>query len=279
MSRSACLNSVLSIVDDTLKIKRDKQLRLLNSSSRINRYKFVVNLALVTLGIRGSYLIDTFVVEEPESAFIIILEALNKAAPTIFSALRVAYESESGQCFLLNRSVLATNATKWYNGTCVLLTDEPSVMELPPTLLRTVQDLLQYFEDSSHSIYRFPPNLGRQILIPLAGVLLEYPVAYMPTSDEQTIFLPGVALDVYHCTLSLECAHDLKKAALPNTIAEHSLLRFSCPVCVGESNKPLSPSSIERQVGGLFRDRLSLLEDKWTLKMSHEIVTLDRVAL
>ncbi len=102
---------------------------------------------------------------------------------------------------------------------------------------------------------------------------------YIPTSEEQSVFLPGVALDVYKCSLSLDCGHELEGAVRPKALAGHSLLKFSCPVSLGQIATSLAPSNVKAYVEALFHARLHPIEDNWSLEISHSIVTLDRVAL
>lgn len=149
-------------------------------------------------------------------------------------------------------------------------------VELPSLLVQTALDIAQCFQESGSDVYHLPDNLGIQTLIPLAGLLLEYPVVYIPTSDDQSVFLPGVALDVYQCIMSLDCMHGLEKH---KGLKGHPLLKFSCPASFGETKCSFAPSNMKAYVEALFRARLHSIEDSWFLEITHSIITLDRVAL
>lgn len=59
-------------------------------------------------------------------------------------------------------------------------------------------------------------------IIPLAAILIEYPIAYVPAAD-QTSFLSGVELRCFSCSIvSASHAQD-ESEVLP-------LMQFSCPV-------------------------------------------------
>ncbi|KAJ6559160.1 hypothetical protein DFH09DRAFT_1364923 [Mycena vulgaris] len=89
---------------------------------------------------------------------------------------------------------------------------------------------------------RAPPDspsssaLPARTLIPLAGVLLGYPVAYVPDGDADAVFLPHTPLDVY--TLAV------RDPAWPQA-QEHTLLKFSCPAEVLGVEGVDPPASVE----------------------------------
>ncbi|KAM6494315.1 hypothetical protein JOM56_010676, partial [Amanita muscaria] len=56
--------------------------------------------------------------------------------------------------------------------------------------------------------------------VPIAAVLIEYPLAYVPDTT-LTSFLHQIPLDVYECTVRIG-SHT------------HILLKFSCPAVLGE---------------------------------------------
>lgn len=105
-------------------------------------------------------------------------------------------------------------------------------------------------------------------------MLLDYPIAYVPASEDQTSFLSGTPLVVYRCHISgrsREGEDDNK---------QHVLLQFSCPASLASSSDDLV--SIERIVSHLehtFQLRVAQILSENKLHVKYEHVTLDRVAL
>lgn len=101
-------------------------------------------------------------------------------------------------------------------------------------------------------------------LVPLAGLLLEYTVAYVPPRAPHTVgYLGGVALDVYECT--------------PEGGAS-TLLKFSCPHELGERYEHLQPETVCARLRARFAPRLQTA-GLGELVITHCVETLDRVAL
>ena len=107
-------------------------------------------------------------------------------------------------------------------------------------------------------------------LVPLAAILLEYPLAYVPISSDQTSFLAGVPLDVYECVLT--CPSMLKAP-------EHILMKFSCPSVLAATNLELSVSRLEERLNARFAPRLKQAGLSGTFQIRHSTETLARVAL
>jgi len=108
---------------------------------------------------------------------------------------------------------------------------------------------------------------GREhLLIPLAALLLEYPVGYVPLDPHQTTFLSNIPLDVYECVLE-------------DSGEEHTLLKFSCPQHVGRSVARLAPDEVRGRLEDRFRPRLEAVEYPGSLKVRCTQETLPRVGL
>lgn len=97
------------------------------------------------------------------------------------------------------------------------------------------------------------PSLDLTDIVPLAAFLLEYPVAYVPASADQTSFLEGVPLDVYQCTF---VSRPAGSQCPDSTNVEHSLLKFSCPSIVGSVEAELSPPRLVERLKSRFGARL-----------------------
>ncbi|TFY68732.1 hypothetical protein EVJ58_g820 [Rhodofomes roseus] len=115
--------------------------------------------------------------------------------------------------------------------------------------------------------------------VPLAAVLLEYPVAYVPADADQTEFLPGVLLDVYHCVISLADTTLDDTRGAPGDAREHTLLKFSCPACLAEQDTSLSPARMMDRLRVSFGARLNAAEGQWNLAVRHTTEAHDRVSL
>lgn len=108
-------------------------------------------------------------------------------------------------------------------------------------------------------------------IVPLAGLILEYVVAYVP--NEQSIaeskFLGGVDLEIYTCVLSWKGTEGPLGGA-----SEHTLLQFSCPSSMAQQT-----DSITRRIHERFTTRLAFASLDCKLHVSSRTTILDRVAL
>jgi hypothetical protein len=117
-----------------------------------------------------------------------------------------------------------------------------------------------------------PADLTPEITVPLAALLLEYPVAYVPSLD-QLSFLSNVLLDVYECILVF---HDEDG----NRTGHHLLLKFSCPSNLAEEHPDrLSPSHIVAHLTANFGGRLQESVPRATFHATHSRDIRDRIAL
>jgi len=160
----------------------------------------------------------------------------------------------------------------------VTLTDPPCLLPDMPSQVSWVINLIMrnaQTEPLQTSIV-LPGHLTQQTLIPLAAFLLEYPVAYVPASSEQTIFLNGVPLDVYECFVELHPSFILRGKP---AILSHTLLKFSCPSTLCLENDRLSVAVLKEQLRDRFKSRSENIEEYYRLEVRHDMKTLDRVGL
>lgn len=116
--------------------------------------------------------------------------------------------------------------------------------------------------------------------VPLAAVLLEYPIAYVPAHADQTVFLAGVELDVYDCVLSFSQAPDGRDTGGDhNGPYEHRLLKFSCPSRLAEEAPNLLPTRLIESMLARFEPRLDAAGCQCSLAVRHATETHDRVSL
>ena len=103
--------------------------------------------------------------------------------------------------------------------------------------------------------------------IPFAAIVLEFPIAYVPGSSEQTSFLENTPLDVYECSLPLQFGeHKL----------EHVVLKFSYPSGLTE---PQGHDKIKKGLRDRFSQRVQACGMTAGIVVKKARVTLDRVAL
>lgn len=113
--------------------------------------------------------------------------------------------------------------------------------------------------------------LNQETMIPLAAVLLEYPVAYVPSSPDQTVFLSGETLDVYECLL----IHSPNETSLPPI----TLLKFSCPAAICLETEALSSQKLVEMMEERFSPRIKKVDHHLTLEIRVSAEKFDRVAL
>jgi hypothetical protein len=119
-----------------------------------------------------------------------------------------------------------------------------------------------------------PADLTPETMVPLAALLLEYPVAYVP-SDSELPFLNNVQLDVYELECILVIGNDQGHPLLG-----HPLLKFSCPSNLVEAHPDrLGSSHIVSYLRENFEDRLQKSVPGATLRITHSWETRDRLAL
>lgn len=113
-------------------------------------------------------------------------------------------------------------------------------------------------------------ELTQELMIPIAAILLEYPVGYVPISNIQTSFLSGELLDVYEC-------HITRSDSGPSNW--HTLLKFSCPTIVGIEHSELSPQNLIERLKKRFIPRLQEAHSHMAMDIHVSAEKLDRVAL
>lgn len=116
--------------------------------------------------------------------------------------------------------------------------------------------------------------LTEELLIPLAGAVIDYPVAYFPAFSTQTSFLEGEALDIY--TVSFEWITKTSDFMLGSG-REHVLLKFSCPQVLTSNHTELSPSSMIPKLRVKFSASLERIGA--CISVTHRTETRERVAL
>lgn len=144
--------------------------------------------------------------------------------------------------------------------------------DAPSSFAPALQSLIQYAESEQRASLTLPPELAPEATIPLAALLLEYPVAYVPATDKTT-FLSNVPLDIYECVLSFKNGQNM----VPS---RHTLLKFSCPSeLAGEDPLHLGHSQITTHLTQKFSVRLQKVAPGTSIQVLCSSQILDRVAL
>ena len=126
--------------------------------------------------------------------------------------------------------------------------------------------------DSIPSSISLPEGMPLSNAVPLAAVLLDYDVAYVPhdTPTGPAGFLSGVTVNTYECLLDL---------LLPDSV--HTILKFSCPRALAISYPTqFGPDEIVRRLTAKFAERHAQIGDfTVSLRVVCGSITLDRLAL
>lgn len=215
---------------------------------------------------------------------IVILREISRT----FRSVTVLSDALSTQTFFINvhllRAVIGDNPR--HNGKHMVdnwplfvhLIKPPEVVEQAPAHLAKLAEEVCRIGEADEVPIIFSMSDAATIIdaVPLAAVLLEYPVAYVPASAQQTSFLEGATLDVYECILTWTPA-----GAYPAGLqrGKHTLLKFSCPNTIGTTHPELSSDRLARRLKSRFQPRLQQIGFSCALSVIHTTETHDRVAL
>jgi hypothetical protein len=187
--------------------------------------------------------------------------------------------------FIVNRKILTvqTQDSSW---TTFL---EIAFIELipPPETACCLVKQIKSCPDEAIEVQLQLESLPSTVLVALAGFLLEYRIAYAVPPD-QDVFLSNVPLDVYECIVRYPTPGETTDASTSHLSARvlrpfkegstaHTLLKFSCPVVVGESHDDYAPKALLGALYARFQPRLAI--HGLDMQVQHTTVTLDRVAL
>ncbi|KAG7088392.1 hypothetical protein E1B28_012391 [Marasmius oreades] len=312
------MNCIRDIYEEVLVLQ---QCRALSAKVPLHRIKmFAVDLAMVALSVRTGYLIDAFTLQgdrNPSWTWNQLLQGLCQRNSEFKGVVHI-YDPQSEQSFFVNISLFLSRAQR-----CLLLSStdnpapsflekgsdiqpiskptsfvsllpdgsfHPSFSDIPvelPAVLRELITQTQLISESSvreRSTVTLPPILPYNVTVPLAGFLLEYPVALCPVlipGTDMSSFLTQVPLRVYRCLLNIE--DTTGKSSATSQQNPHLLVQFSIP-SVLESSHPETHSSsvISSRLEETFNARLATVfagRGVPSLTIVHSVRTLDRVAL
>ncbi|KAI0071504.1 hypothetical protein K474DRAFT_612808 [Panus rudis PR-1116 ss-1] len=223
--------------------------RLLSKVPRKKREQLALDISIVALGIRVGYLFDVFPVRHfGNDAVQALTRFLNDLREEIleYRDVIVVLDPVFEQYFFVNAKMLLSennvDATSPPWTAFVLLSQPPKLsFNMPSGVRELLSDLLLtihgHFDSEQYEGPRYPPlvhlsspqsETNRKVtssadMIPLAAILLEYPIAYVPLDEQQTDFLPRTELDVFECILHLP------EGVFSDEEREHVFMKFSCP--------------------------------------------------
>lgn len=143
--------------------------------------------------------------------------------------------------------------------------------EIPEQILQILANLLPLAQSVELPLsFSLPSDTTLETAVPLAAILLDYLVAYVPYPAHLNS-LSGVPLDVYECTLVIP-GHD-SMADL-----KHSILKFSSPTSLQEGFMQLKPENVTLKLAAMLTDRLGTARASGaTIRVEHSSVKADSI--
>ncbi|OCH91199.1 hypothetical protein OBBRIDRAFT_542773 [Obba rivulosa] len=277
----------------TATYRKARAVRPLARVTKSKLQRFCMDISLVALSVRTSYLFDAFALpsshstQRLEGTLTTLIMALREEI-SVFKNVLLVHEPASDQLFVLNMGLLrqrllepdrtlehaSTDKCQWIR--FVRASENPTLLPFaPPQVLEILRNLSVFTEDPIPPYLTLTSQepLDASALVPLAAFLLEYPIAYVPQSIGQSGYLTNVPLDVYECTLVWsDHATELSHGA-------HLMLKFSCPCAIGDVDKDVCPPSLVQHITRRFGERLTGVGFSGKLAVRHYTETLPRIAL
>ncbi|KIM64714.1 hypothetical protein SCLCIDRAFT_1212773 [Scleroderma citrinum Foug A] len=224
---------------------------ILHRTARTKQYQFSIDTCLIACGVRCAYLVDAVAPPDPVYTFSALLGSLRYKS-ALFCDVVLWSDLTHMQTFFVNTKLFDEKVIdSSMNPFFVRLDDDLTEFASPPDEVKEVLLGMRAAMASQGALSFFlPDNLTQVVLVPLAAVLIDYPVAYMPVSPSQTAFLGAEPLDVYE---------------------------FSCPRKLADTCPRLSHTHLVQRLEDIFTPRLDKIGAGIIVR--HHTETLDRVAL
>ncbi|KAF9516437.1 hypothetical protein BS47DRAFT_1340768 [Hydnum rufescens UP504] len=262
----------------------------LQSRSRVSGrtiHTLSVDIYMVAVRIRQACLIEGLTLDA--NHLDLVISSLRNAS-SLFQDVFLIYEPSSLQSFILNATVFRKNrgesSAPW---TTYVQISEPVRVATPPQGVPILLDHISRHVTEFHGplpTHLILPSTSLEVMVPLTGYLLEYPVSYIPSMDTSgtTVdggFLCGVPLSVFRATLVRRSGPNQNKYN-PTAFRSQPIIQFSCPAVLNGQVAELDPASILQRIQNRWKKRItghasSLLWDE--IRVSVERKTLDRVVL
>jgi len=124
-------------------------------------------------------------------------------------------------------------------------------------------------QPSSSLSFTLPAHVSLETVVPLAAVLLDYAVAYVPSAGYENV-LSGIPLDFYECILAYHKAGGQE--------ATHTVMKFSCPAGLAQGG-PTGSERIIQALQTMFAERLlSSGDETMAVTVVYTVQSLDHVA-
>ncbi|KAF4617287.1 hypothetical protein D9613_006112 [Agrocybe pediades] len=264
------LLAVAHVVQDHL--KSIPQLR--QHLSRQKQAAFALDLTLVACAVRTAYLVDLFSPKNPVELFSDLLTRLrsDKHIGAHFESVFHVYEPSAEQSFIANRTLILQKFRLYHNpeqpsspinelegtkATFILLQSPLKILKEPPeNVLKLIRTICQVAELSWGTLSFSLCDDSAEALVPLAAIMLDYPVAYVPCMSQNNV-LGGRQLDFYEFLLTIDAPNEDwagEKA--------HTIMKFSCPAELREESNPSNPSNhlcpehLKEAMAHMFQTRL-----------------------
>ncbi|KAH6891758.1 hypothetical protein BKA70DRAFT_1119723 [Coprinopsis sp. MPI-PUGE-AT-0042] len=253
------------------------------------------DLALVGLSLRTGCLVDSFAPKSPVAEFSQILERLRQDPSTSGTAGRVVHVYEPGaqQSFFLNVDriphriqPLCTESPCSRDITFIKLfppSDFQVMQEAPPGLVETLREICKLSNVTGYDLplsFSLPEFLHFSAAVPLAAVIIDYDIAYVPTLDNNKsssfpIFLSGIPVSTYECILHWDSEG---KDGVPTS--RITVMKFSCPKPLEETDPHrFSIDVISKRLVNRLRSRLEEADFAAAIEVLHETAVHERLAL
>ncbi|KAJ8080552.1 hypothetical protein PM082_017386 [Marasmius tenuissimus] len=236
---------------------------------------------------------------------ILVISTIFHQKHSAFERVAHIYDPSSEQSFFVNVSLLLSRSQAILSGSSVESSEEsnvdqtiyvslasdgspnPKISSIPQEIVAVLRHLaiamqirhtsVDTASDECPSTIALPTELLFDVMVPLAGFILEYPVALSPTpvsGSDMSAFLSQVPLHVYECALDLDTdtagsrRHLLMKFSIPSVLASVHPFIFSPSIVTSKLETKLK-SRLEQAFSGSVP----------SLTVVYNTVTLDRVAL
>ncbi|KAH9891590.1 hypothetical protein C8Q73DRAFT_699932 [Cubamyces lactineus] len=267
--------------------------------SREKLREAALDITIVAFGVRTGYLFDAFAIRDRrislKDVFVEYLTAL-RAANQQFCDLVIVYEPHAEQLFVVNihklrnlvsanehpRSATGADAQRRASVIYVLLDGSSAqATEAPLEVQSLIHKVASDFDNEGAPLAISLANveLAQDIgtMVAFAACILDFPVAYVPTSGGNTAYLAGVPLHVYQCVLVVDEDENASQSyGLPR---RHTAIKFSCPQHVAQTNSGLLPETLVHNLKTRLEEQLQAAGFPGRVVVEHSTETLDRVAL
>ncbi|PPR04103.1 hypothetical protein CVT24_010676 [Panaeolus cyanescens] len=256
------LQDVITLIQDQLRLITELRRRVYYSKLDV----FATNLALVALGIRAGYLLDIFTFEKPVDLSNKILSALRACTTTKEYFSEPTGFSTASEEFFIQHHIRETvwrsrdRRSALLNSIFELLIETTELKKLrvvPEPILQCCSYLQEYLSAAPVPLsISFPEDMSTTVAVPVAGVLLDYLVAYVPESAEAAP-LSNISLDFYEVIIISKGHTPPSRTGTKGTTDtfRHSIMKFSCTSSLS-GMEDLQPQTIIDRLQTLFEGRL-----------------------